>query len=230
MPVKLVVIYPPPQDVQAFETVYKHEHVPMATEKLAGKTKIIASRVLGSPQGKPAVHRIAEIHFPSIEALQACAESEGGANLFGLLHDEILRHVVGAEDERKDFDRRFKFFRHDVVYTQLVQFLQLAQIARPNHDMNVLVQATSHLHCSAGHERIGDRNDQDPCIFDLYVPQYIGVCGIPIIERQTVGRFSSHGIPVQIQRDIGHLRLTQYTGQIASVEPISHDNHMVLDA
>jgi len=78
MPVKLIVIYPPPKDVQAFETVYKHEHVPMATEKLAGKTKIVASRVLGSPQGKPAVHRIAEIHFPSMEALQACAESGGG--------------------------------------------------------------------------------------------------------------------------------------------------------
>lgn len=78
MPVKLIVIYPPPKDVQAFESVYSSEHVPMAIEKLAGKTKIVASRVLGSPQGKPSVHRIAEIHFSSMEALQACAESEGG--------------------------------------------------------------------------------------------------------------------------------------------------------
>lgn len=78
MPVKLIVIYPPPKDVQAFESTYRNDHVPMAVETLAGKTKIVASRVLGSPQGKPAVHRIAEIHFPSMEALEACAASEEG--------------------------------------------------------------------------------------------------------------------------------------------------------
>jgi len=79
MPVKLVVIYPPPKDIQDFERVYNRDHVPMAVEKLAGKTKIVATRVLGSPQGNPAVHRIAEIHFPSMEALEACAASEGGS-------------------------------------------------------------------------------------------------------------------------------------------------------
>ena len=50
----------------------------MAVEKLAGKTKIVATRILGSPQGERAFHRIAEIHFPSREALQTCAMSEGG--------------------------------------------------------------------------------------------------------------------------------------------------------
>jgi hypothetical protein len=50
----------------------------MAVDKLAGKTKIVATRVLGSPQGTPAFHRIVEIHFPSMDALQACAASEGG--------------------------------------------------------------------------------------------------------------------------------------------------------
>jgi uncharacterized protein (TIGR02118 family) len=78
MAVKLVVIYPRPQDVDAFEKVYKHQHVPMAVEKLAGKTKIVASKIVGSPQGTPPFHRIAEIHFPSMEALQACAASDGG--------------------------------------------------------------------------------------------------------------------------------------------------------
>jgi hypothetical protein len=33
--------------------------------------------VLGSPNGKAPFHRIAEIHFPSMEALEACAASEG---------------------------------------------------------------------------------------------------------------------------------------------------------
>ena len=76
--VKLMVLYPPPKDVQAFERVYLDEHVPMAVKKLAGKTKLVATKVQSSPQGKPAFHRIAEVHFPSLEALQACAASTGG--------------------------------------------------------------------------------------------------------------------------------------------------------
>jgi len=52
--------------------------VPMAVEKLAGKTKAVMTKVLASPQGTPPFYRIAEIHFPSLEALQACASSPGG--------------------------------------------------------------------------------------------------------------------------------------------------------
>jgi len=78
MAVKLIVIYPLPTDIEAFETLYTKEHVPLAVEALVGSTKLVATRVLGSPQGKPAFHRIAEIHFPTFEALEACAASEGG--------------------------------------------------------------------------------------------------------------------------------------------------------
>jgi uncharacterized protein (TIGR02118 family) len=78
MAVKLVVIYPRPKDIEAFEHVYQHEHVPMAVDKLAGKTKIVATKVLGSPRGTAPFHRIAEIHFPTIQALEACAASAGG--------------------------------------------------------------------------------------------------------------------------------------------------------
>lgn len=74
---KLIVAYPPPKDVAAFEEVYKNEHVPMAVSKLEGKTKIVATRILQSPQGKPPLYRIAEVHFPSMEALQQCAASQG---------------------------------------------------------------------------------------------------------------------------------------------------------
>ena len=76
--VKLIVVYPRPKDIESFERVYKNEHVPMAVEKLGGKTKIVASKIVGSPQGTPPFHRIAEIHFPSMEALQASAASDGG--------------------------------------------------------------------------------------------------------------------------------------------------------
>jgi hypothetical protein len=50
----------------------------MAVEKLAGKSKIVASKIVGSPQGTRQFHRIAEIHFPRMKALEACAASEGG--------------------------------------------------------------------------------------------------------------------------------------------------------
>jgi uncharacterized protein (TIGR02118 family) len=84
--VKFVVIYPRPKDVEEFERVYQKEHVPMAVEKLVGKTKFVATRVLDSPQGTPPFYRIAEIHFPSLGALEACAASEGAK--------ETLAHAV----------------------------------------------------------------------------------------------------------------------------------------
>jgi uncharacterized protein (TIGR02118 family) len=83
---KLIVAYPQPKDAEAFDGVYQKEHVPMAAAKLAGKTKIVATKVLQSPQGKPAFYRIVEVHFPSMEALQRCAESDGGK--------ETLAHAV----------------------------------------------------------------------------------------------------------------------------------------
>src|SRR5215467_5333101 len=75
---KLVVIYPRPKDVDVFEKVYQDEHVPLAVANLEGKTKIVATKILGSPQGLPPFYRITEVHFPSMEALEACAGSDGG--------------------------------------------------------------------------------------------------------------------------------------------------------
>lgn len=78
MTFKIVVMYPLPKDIEAFEDVYHNEHVPMAVDKLVGKTKIVATKLVGSPLGPPAFHRIAEVYFPSMQALEACAASEGG--------------------------------------------------------------------------------------------------------------------------------------------------------
>ena len=44
--VKLVVIYPRPKDIEVFEKLYQEEHVPMAVDKLAGKSKFIATKVV----------------------------------------------------------------------------------------------------------------------------------------------------------------------------------------
>jgi uncharacterized protein (TIGR02118 family) len=75
--VKLVVMYPRPKDIDAFEKVYQNEHVPLAVV-LVGKTKIVGTKVLASPQGTPPFYRIAEIYFPSMKDLEACAASDGG--------------------------------------------------------------------------------------------------------------------------------------------------------
>ena len=44
---KLIVMYPLPKNPEQFEKVYHNEHVPMAVEKLSGKTKIVATKILG---------------------------------------------------------------------------------------------------------------------------------------------------------------------------------------
>ena len=75
--VKLVVLYPVPKDAQTFERLYQDEHVPLVAG-IPGKTKFVATKVQGSPQGNPAYHRIAEIHFASLDSLQAAAASPGG--------------------------------------------------------------------------------------------------------------------------------------------------------
>jgi hypothetical protein len=40
---KLIVIYPVPTDMKTFERRYADEYIPMAVEKLAGKTSFVAS-------------------------------------------------------------------------------------------------------------------------------------------------------------------------------------------
>ena len=70
MAVKLVVMYPRPKDIEAFERVYNNEHVPTAVAKLLGKTKIVATKVLGSPLGTLAFQHIAEVYFSSMQDLR----------------------------------------------------------------------------------------------------------------------------------------------------------------
>jgi uncharacterized protein (TIGR02118 family) len=85
--VKFMVMYPRPQDIEAFEKLYQEEHVPMAVEKLQGKTKLVATKVVATPdRTPPPFYRIAEVYFPSLEALQACAQSDGGK--------ETIAHAV----------------------------------------------------------------------------------------------------------------------------------------
>ena len=75
---KLIVAYPQPTNVEEFEKAYQEEHVPLALDNLQHMTKIVATKIIASPQGVPPFYRVAEVHFPSMQALQECAVSEGG--------------------------------------------------------------------------------------------------------------------------------------------------------
>jgi len=78
MPVaKIVVLYPSPKDVSAFERAYVQDHAPMVTPaNFKGLTRFVASRIVGTPDGSaPPFHRIAELYFPSLAVLQAAAGS-----------------------------------------------------------------------------------------------------------------------------------------------------------
>jgi uncharacterized protein (TIGR02118 family) len=52
---KLIVIYPSPRDVSAFERAYTQDHAPMVTpQNLKGIKKFVASKVVGTPDGSAA--------------------------------------------------------------------------------------------------------------------------------------------------------------------------------
>ncbi|MCX7086435.1 MAG: EthD family reductase [Methylococcales bacterium] len=80
---KLIVIYPTPTDLATFEQRYAEEHVPMAVEKLSGKTRFVASLITSSVSP---YHRMAEVYFPSMQVLEACLSSPGG--------QETAQHAV----------------------------------------------------------------------------------------------------------------------------------------
>ena len=76
--IKVVVLYPRPADVDAFEKAYLEEHVPLAAQKIKGMTKFAASKVVGTPDGGEAPFvRVAELYFPSMEALERSIASAG---------------------------------------------------------------------------------------------------------------------------------------------------------
>lgn len=75
---KLIVLYPPPFDVVAFERRYLDEHAPMVHTHLPGVIKFFSARLLGTPDGAAPYQRVAELYFESIEAIQAAMASRGG--------------------------------------------------------------------------------------------------------------------------------------------------------
>lgn len=105
---KLIVLYPLPRDVKTFERAYTQDHAPMVTaENFKGIKKFVASKVVGTADGSaPPFSRIAELHFPSMEALQAAAASASAQKV--VAHAVSISSggkptIVIAEEETKTF-------------------------------------------------------------------------------------------------------------------------------
>jgi uncharacterized protein (TIGR02118 family) len=113
MVVKVVMLYPLPTDGEAFEAAYMHEHVALVLARIPGLTRYVLSKVLWAYSGEPPFFLLAELYFPSLEALQrgftpavaqelgahAAAISTGGPPLAFVCMEEV---VAG---ERLRFDR-----------------------------------------------------------------------------------------------------------------------------
>lgn len=69
--VKLIVMYGPPQDTEAFEEHYANTHVPLAA-KIPNVKSFESGLVTGTPDGSaPPYHRIAELWFDDEQQMQA---------------------------------------------------------------------------------------------------------------------------------------------------------------
>ncbi len=75
--VKLVVLYAPPEDAEAFRRHYMEVHLPLA-RKMPGLRRCELGWVTGSPGGQPRYHLVAELYFDDRDALKAALKSPEG--------------------------------------------------------------------------------------------------------------------------------------------------------
>jgi len=78
MTAHLLIVYPTPKDAKKFDRAYREEHLPYAGPKLVGATDVATKRVVGPAFAPPPYHLMSDVSFPSLDALKACAASEGG--------------------------------------------------------------------------------------------------------------------------------------------------------
>ena len=78
MTAHLLILYPTPKDVATFDRAYREEHLPYAGPKLKGATGVATKRVVGPGFAPPPYHLMSDVTFATLDALKACATSEGG--------------------------------------------------------------------------------------------------------------------------------------------------------
>lgn len=78
MAAHLLIQYPHPKDVEAFDRAYRDEHLPYAGPRLTGALGVATRRVVGPAGSNPPYHLISDVTFPDLAAMKACAGSKGG--------------------------------------------------------------------------------------------------------------------------------------------------------
>ena len=76
--VKVVFIYPRPKDEEAFERTFTSEHVSLLEAKLKGLTRLVLTKITGSPLGKITAYRLVEVYFSSMSDLERIIGADGG--------------------------------------------------------------------------------------------------------------------------------------------------------
>jgi uncharacterized protein (TIGR02118 family) len=78
MSAHLLILYPRPVSPEKFDRAYREEHLPYAGPRLKGATGVVTKRVVGPAGAPPPFYLISDVSFPSIDAMKACATSQGG--------------------------------------------------------------------------------------------------------------------------------------------------------
>lgn len=78
MTVKLVVLYPQPEDAAEFERQYVGKHLPLMRQLVGPEVPLPTYRTVSTPERPARYYRVAEIHFPDMQSLEAFAKSDRG--------------------------------------------------------------------------------------------------------------------------------------------------------
>jgi len=77
---RMVVIYPTPRDVEAFDRHYFDIHVPLALKIPGLRRYEVSDGPIATPVGASDIHRIGTLHFDDLAAIEtAFASPEGQA-------------------------------------------------------------------------------------------------------------------------------------------------------
>lgn len=76
MAARLIVLYPPPLDAEAFERDYFGSHMPLMRRLVGPEIVLTTHRVRNSTGARQDIYRVAEIEFASMDALRTYVASD----------------------------------------------------------------------------------------------------------------------------------------------------------
>lgn len=105
---KLIIQFPHPRDVYAFDRVFKEEFVPLVAEKLEGKTKIITTTAIPNVHHVlPVYHRSTKVYFPSITEMLVSFQSDAGKEVLAYAAEISTggtpNFIIAEEDDVIEF-------------------------------------------------------------------------------------------------------------------------------